>query len=342
MSKITLRYVHAFTDRHGHTRHYFRRGRVRAALPGDPGSVEYMDAYGAALAEAKADAPEKPDPRGAPKAGTFNALRIAYYNRAGFKTLSASSQINYRRVIDGFCEKHGHRRVAQMRYAHMTKIMADMADRPGAAIVLLKRIRGMVAFAVKLDWIPSNTLAGVETYKSTEFHTWTEAEIAQYEARWPLGTPERLAFDTMLYTGQRVSDASRMPVPDRAGKMRFTQKKTDHEMTLTAHRRLVESIAASGVRGMVINLTAYGQPRTAKGFSNFVSAAITAAGLPDRCVPHGLRKAAARRLAEIGCSPHEIMALTGHQTLAEVERYTRAVEQEGLNARATAKQEAVT
>lgn len=43
------------------------------------------------------------------------------------------------------------------------------------------------------------------------------------------------------------------------------------------------------------------------------------AGLPD-CTSHGLRKAIARRLAEAGASPHEIMAVTGHTTLAEVTR----------------------
>jgi integrase len=60
--------------------------------------------------------------------------------------------------------------------------------------------------------------------------------------------------------------------------------------------------------------------------------AIKAAGLPDRCVPHGLRKAAARRLAEAGCSEKQIAAVTGHTTLKEVARYTRAANQERLAA----------
>lgn len=55
--------------------------------------------------------------------------------------------------------------------------------------------------------------------------------------------------------------------------------------------------------------------------------AITAAGLPLECQPHGLRKAAGRRLADVGCTPHEIMAVLGHKTLAEAERYTRDADQ---------------
>jgi integrase len=40
-----------------------------------------------------------------------------------------------------------------------------------------------------------------------------------------------------------------------------------------------------------------------------------------------LRKATARRLAEAGCTTHEIAAITGHATLSEVQRYTKAANQ---------------
>ncbi len=55
--------------------------------------------------------------------------------------------------------------------------------------------------------------------------------------------------------------------------------------------------------------------------------AIAEAGLPDRCVNHGLRKAAARLVAEAGCTANEIAAITGHRTLVEVSRYTKAADQ---------------
>ena len=54
---------------------------------------------------------------------------------------------------------------------------------------------------------------------------------------------------------------------------------------------------------------------------------IADAGLPNRCVTHGLRKAAARLLAEAGCTANEIAAITGHRTLVEVSRYTKAADQ---------------
>jgi integrase len=50
-----------------------------------------------------------------------------------------------------------------------------------------------------------------------------------------------------------------------------------------------------------------------------------------------LRKAACRRLAELGCTVHEIAAISGHSSLKEIERYTRAVSQEKLARAAMAK-----
>jgi integrase len=55
------------------------------------------------------------------------------------------------------------------------------------------------------------------------------------------------------------------------------------------------------------------------------------------CSFHGLRKAAARRLAERGCTPHEIAAITGHATLKEIERYTKDAERRCLAASAMEK-----
>jgi site-specific recombinase XerD len=87
-----------------------------------------------------------------------------------------------------------------------------------------------------------------------------------------------------------------------------------------------------------ILVTAYGERFSVKGFGQMISAAIREAGLPERGKAHGLRKAAPRRLAEAGCSVSEIAAITGHKTLAEVERHTRAADQERLARQAIQRQ----
>jgi len=72
-------------------------------------------------------------------------------------------------------------------------------------------------------------------------------------------------------------------------------------------------------------------------FRKMVQAVVDEDGkrlLRERLSPHGLRKAACRRLAEAGCSAHEIMAISGHLTLAEVTRYTVAANRVHLAKRA--------
>jgi site-specific recombinase XerD len=53
--------------------------------------------------------------------------------------------------------------------------------------------------------------------------------------------------------------------------------------------------------------------------------------LSSECVPHGLRKAQMRRLAEAGATVKEIASVSGHKSLREVERYTNAADQTRLS-----------
>ena len=77
-------------------------------------------------------------------------------------------------------------------------------------------------------------------------------------------------------------------------------------------------------------MTGQGKPFTAAGFTNWFRDAVSAAGLPVGLSAHGLRKAACRRLAEAGCSAPQIMAVSGHKTLAEAQRYIEAANRKTL------------
>ena len=92
---------------------------------------------------------------------------------------------------------------------------------------------------------------------------------------------------------------------------------------------------------MTFMVTEWGKPFAATGFSHWFRFRCDEAGLPH-CSAHGLRKAAARRLAEAGCTQHEIGAITGHLSLKEVQRYTQAADQKKLAAAAMAKVKART
>jgi hypothetical protein len=70
--------------------------------------------------------------------------------------------------------------------------------------------------------------------------------------------------------------------------------------------------------------------KTAASFGNWFRERCDEAGLSKGISAHGLRKATARRLADLGCTAHQIAAVTGHATLAEVQRYTNAADRKHL------------
>jgi integrase len=107
------------------------------------------------------------------------------------------------------------------------------------------------------------------------------------------------------------------------------QQKTGTEVVIPVHGNLQASLDAAQTGEMVFLLTSQGRAFTANGFGNFFRDAVESAGLRGLSA-HGLRKAACRRLAEAGCSAHEIMSISGHVSLREVQRYTMAANREQM------------
>ena len=74
-------------------------------------------------------------------------------------------------------------------------------------------MRGLFAWAQEAQFVKSNPAAEIKypTLKSGEgFPVWTEEDVAAYEARWPLGTRQRVWVAVLLYTGLRRGDAVRL------------------------------------------------------------------------------------------------------------------------------------
>lgn len=334
MATVRLKHVHAFRDRHGRTRHYLRvPGQKAIPLPGEPGSPEFLAAYQAGLALAGPAAP--PAPRGTRRAtpGSLDALAVSFYASSDWAGLKATTQAAYRRIIERVRAEHGDKPVALLEAKHLRAIVAKGAgDAPAAANHRLRTLRALMRHAVDIglrDDDPSRDLRRVR-YRSDGIATWSEEDIAQYEARWPSGSRQRLALALLLYTGQRRSDVVRMGRQHlrRAGAaIMVRQLKTDAVLEIPLHQALAAELALVPEGQLTFLLTDYGRPFTAPGFYNAFIGWVRAAGLPAGRSPHGLRKACCRRLAEAGCTAHQIMAISGHATLAEVERYTRAVEQ---------------
>jgi integrase len=105
------------------------------------------------------------------------------------------------------------------------------------------------------------------------------------------------------------------------------QVKTGHPLTLPIHPALAAELAHVAANRMLFLETEAGAAFTANGFYMRFRGWCEEAKIPPGLSPHGLRKAAGRRLAEAGATAHQIMAVLGLRTLALAEVYTRAADQ---------------
>jgi integrase len=334
------RYVHGFVDRHGRPRYYFRRaGFKKMPLPGLPWSPDFMAAYQTALA---GQMPSIGAARVLPR--SMHALAISYYGSGEFLRMNPRSQRVRRNIIEKFCQETdaggqrlGDKRAALLQRDHIVRFMGAKAAKPESANALRKALRAMMQHAVAIKMRSDDPTQGVRQIAAKSkrgLHTWDELEIARFEATHSIGSKPRLAFALGLFTGQARQDVIAMGQQHvREGVLFWVRKKTAHstgiELFIPVVSELREVLNASRSAHLTFLTTELGRPFTAAGFGNWFRKQCDTAGLPH-CTFHGLRKAAARRLAEHGCTPHEIAAITGHATLKEIERYTKAASRKRL------------
>lgn len=324
MVALRLRYVIEDRDRHGNVRLYVRKpGSKKVRLRSAPGTAAFAAEYEAALATG----PAKP---ALPSRTVLRGVCARYYASPTFLALDPSTQSWRRRALDRLCVKDGDKPVALLEPRHIRNRRDKLASTPAAANHMIKALNALFAWAVDEDLATRNPARDVKPlrYVTKGHHSWTDDEIGQYHKRHPTGTKAWLALALILYSGGRREDATRLgPQHLRRGRLRFTQAKNEHRnpihVDVPAHPELVAAIAACPSSHLTFLVTAYGRPFSVAGFGNKMRQWCDEAGLPE-CTAHGLRKAIAARLAEAGASTHEIAAWTGHQSLEEVEVYTKA------------------
>jgi integrase len=339
MTRINLKYVNAFANRgrkDKRLRYYFRRrGGKAIPLPGLPGSEEFMAAYAAALAGLSII--EIGASRTLP--GTINALAVTYYGSVDWQKLAPDTKKNRARVIERFRAEHGKKRVALLHRHHILQMLAAIKT-PSAKRHWLKAIRGLLRTAIpsmRRD-DPTEGIAGIKMPKTKGHHTWTDEEIAQYRAYWPLGTQQRLVMEFALETASRRGEVVRFgPQHVRNGRIRIERSHGSEDVDMPMSRELQAACDAMGKVHHTYIITAHGKPRSKYGLGNDFARWATEAGLPRRCRLHGLKKGGMRRLAEAGGTAHELMAFSGHKTLTEVQRYTTEADRKRLADTAMAK-----
>jgi integrase len=339
VTSIRLRFVKAYVDRHGRARHYLRRpGHKLVSLPGLPGSPEFMAAYANALEAA----PKAITEIGASRtiAGSIGAMIVGYMGTADFHNLAPASQAQYQRILEGLRREYGNLPIASLQRKHVMQLLDAKAKAPGAARCLLRTLRSLVQYAINTGVREDDPTAGVRVKmpKSDGYRTWTEEDIARFEAAYPIGTKPRLALALLLGTAARRADVVRLGRGNiRGGLVHMTQQKTGKPLAIPVTTELAEAInAAAPADHLVLLVNEFGKAFTPERFTKWFVAQCERIGLKGLS-PHGLRKAACRRLAEAECSVHQIASISGHASLAEVQRYTKAADQTRLALSAVAR-----
>src|SRR5262244_3800626 len=330
------KYVQHWVDDEGRPHCYFRRrGFPRVPLKGLPWSPSFMAAYEAAMSGLRTAIGA-----GRVKPGSVAAVIAEYLDsRQFFGSKGAGTQRMRRGILERFRAAYGERPMALLP-AEWIEALLDSKP-PHAARSWLVTLRSLCQFALKRRYLRADPTATIKqrSIKGDGFHTWTEDEIAQFEAHHPIGTKPRLALALLLYTAQRRSDVIRMGRQHiRNGEFTVKQQKTSTELPpIPVHPHLQAVLDATPSEHLTFLVTTTGKPYGGNAFTEQFRKWCDAAGLPQRCKPHGLRKAACRRLAEAGCSTKEIMAISGHATSKEIARYTKAADRALLARNAMAK-----
>jgi integrase/recombinase XerD len=198
--------------------------------------------------------------------------------------------------------------------------------------------------------------------------TWLEPQIAQYRQHHKLGTTARLALELLLNIAARRYDAHligpqhvQLSNKDGRKKLCWTPNKTKRSTGKRLKVRVLPSLQAAldampkrdnvGANISLAFLTndngrAFASPDS---FGLKFAKWCDEAGLkPVLCDDgkvrnfrgHGLRKAALRAMAHAGCTASEMMGVSGHASMAQLQVYLQEVEQEAMADAAMAKLEA--
>ncbi|TYL84522.1 tyrosine-type recombinase/integrase [Bradyrhizobium rifense] len=332
-------------------RYYHRIGKgKRTPLVGLPYSPEFLASYQDAV-EGRTGIAMPALTRRNTEVRTVSTL-IAHYraNNEQFKrNRTYTTQRGYSSRLRAMNRDYGECPLIGLTRERIRDFLDDFDDRPGSGLDTHKKFKILIKHANDIGWMNTDPMVGLKRPKGGSIRPWTEDEVEQFKARWPLGSRQHLAFCLFEFLGQRRSDVHRMLWSDinpRTGGIKVVQQKTEAKLEIPIHEDLLYVLDdAHARRGRVVGLndpiirTDAGAGFTVAGISDWLRDAITAAGLPLDCKPHGLRHLAGVRLAEAQCSDEEMMAVLGHRSATSLRIYTKGAEQRRLARNAITKLE---
>jgi integrase len=269
-----------------------------------------------------------------PIPGSFAELILRYRQSPRVLSWSPRTLEKNDRVLAQFLAANARFMVADVRRGDIIAMRDSMAVTPGAASNWLSTIRGLLAYAVDLEMIahsPAENVGPLKPKHDDGIRTWREDEIAAFEAHWSRGSLPRMALTLALYTGAARGDLVQLGWFNTSGdRIRYRRAKTGATVDIPILPPLGDAISLVHADQTTFLETKDGTVRSPAGLAIDMIRWCEAAGLGGKDVNghrlslHGLRKALGRRLAQAGCSPHEIMAVLGQTEIASAQIYTKA------------------
>lgn len=324
-------YVTQWRDRMGKLRLRFRdpRGDRRTVYISDPfPSDAFWATYHRLLAETQAGAPT-----GAPAKGTVGDLVARFLQRPAWAQNADTYRKPCERQLAKVVANIGDEPARRVTLSYAEAILAKYADRPSVHNRLRKLMREVWDLGKRHGLVRDNPWADTQplSEQGEGYYTWTDRDVELFEAKWAVGTRERLAFALLLYTGQRGGDVRRMgPGHLRGGFLDIVQHKTGTPVAIPVLPALQSILAATETGKETFLVDSHGDPMSDAAWSRFFRKACEAAGVHPEARAHGLRKAMLTRLAEQGATQQQIKAISGHKNDAEVAVYVARANQRRL------------
>ena len=315
--------------RHGRVVWYIRIGhgrrvRIRAPFGTPEFDAEYQAALtGAAHPQAKGEA-----------AGSISWLIARYRETTAWSTLSLATRQRRECIFRQVVESAGAKPFARIDAATVIAGRDRRARAPNQARHFLDAIRGLFRWALSAKLVRHDPTAGIANppRKSGEgFAPWTEEHVARYQARWPIGTRQRVWLDVLLYSGLRRGDAvryGRQHIQGGIGRIKTEKSGGAVTAVVPVLPVLADTLAAGPCGDLAFIIGSDGKPFTKGGFGNAFRVACRAAGVPGSA--HGVRKIAATTAANNGATAAQLRALFGWTDDKMPSLYTRAADRERL------------
>lgn len=209
---------------------------------------------------------------------------------------------------------------------------------PGEANNMIGSVRAMYVYAMEEGMIAHNPVAGIKkiAMKKVGATPWTADDIKAFVKRHPKGTTAYAWLALSLFTGCRRGDVillgrSHEKTIGGATYLEFQPgKKGSAPVVLPMLPQLLDAVRALKVQGPTYLLTEHGKPfSTTASVGGRIRKWCDQAGLENRSA-HGVRKALASLLSEVGVPTQAIGAILAHTNTKTTEIYTVGAQRRAL------------